>query len=93
MFHLHPHVLAMQNPKGIGKTREKKLQIDWSQVQLHRPKELGIKTLKDIAIEDIVSYIDWSPFFKTWMLKGRYPKILDDKIVGEEAQKLYDDAQ
>ena len=47
----------------------------------------------NFSSSEIASYIDWTPFFQTWELHGRYPKILDDEIVGEEAQKLFKDAQ
>ena len=49
--------------------------------------------LDDFPLARLVRYIDWSPFFQTWELKGKYPAIFDDPIVGEEARKLFDDAQ
>ncbi len=57
------------------------------------PKKTGFFQLNDIQIKDLVSYIDWTPFFQTWELAGRYPDILSDEIVGDEAQKLFHDAQ
>jgi len=58
-----------------------------------KPSFTGIKEFKDISIEEIAQYIDWSPFFWTWELKGTYPKILSNKKYGEEAKKLFKDAQ
>jgi 5-methyltetrahydrofolate--homocysteine methyltransferase len=58
-----------------------------------RPSFLGVKVIDQFPLETLVWYIDWSPFFHTWELAGRYPKILDDPMVGTEARKLFDDAQ
>ena len=59
-------------------------------VSLHfAPNQMGVHTINDFSAKDISSYIDWTPFFQTWELHGRYPKILDDEIVGEEAKKLF----
>ncbi|MBI3482425.1 MAG: methionine synthase, partial [Bacteroidetes bacterium] len=58
-----------------------------------KPTFLGRKTLLNYPLEEIAKYIDWTPFFQTWMLAGRYPKIFTDAVVGVEAKKLYDDAQ
>jgi len=57
------------------------------------PKKPGIHTYLNYSLSEIRNYIDWSPFFQTWMLKGKYPFILDDKEVGQEARKLFDHAQ
>ena len=54
---------------------------------------MGITTLQDYALTEIKNYIDWTPFFITWELHGKFSKIFEDKKVGEEARKLYDDAQ
>jgi 5-methyltetrahydrofolate--homocysteine methyltransferase len=59
----------------------------------HKPKFLGHKVIDRFPLETLVWYIDWTPFFQTWELSGRYPGILEDAIVGEEARKLFDDAQ
>ena len=67
--------------------------IDWSQADLARPMFLGSKVLRDVPLEELVPYIDWSPFFHTWELKGKYPKIFEDPNVGPEARKLFDDAR
>lgn len=56
------------------------------------PNELGIKALRDISIKEIAPYIDWSPFFQVWQLKGKYPQLLDDPVIGAEARRVLDDA-
>lgn len=65
---------------------------NWNEIEIAKPSRTGIFTL-DISLEDIIPYIDWSPFFWTWELKGTYPKILGNATYGEEAQKLFNDAQ
>ncbi|WP_345323510.1 methionine synthase [Novipirellula rosea] len=71
---------------------EKRFATDWANVQIDKPSFTGVKVLKDFPLAEIRPYIDWSPFFMTWELKGKYPKIFDDDVVGEEAKKIYDDA-
>jgi len=77
----------------IEKARKKKLDIDWSASELPQPSFTGTKVLENIPLEQLVPFIDWTPFFQTWELKGRYPKIFDDPILGEKAKELFDDAQ
>ena len=72
---------------------ENKLKVDWSAKEMIAPAQLGTQVFKDHDIAEIRDYIDWTPFFNTWMLKGKYPAILDHEIVGEEARKLFEDAQ
>ncbi len=67
--------------------------VDWSKFAPSKPAFTGTKALLDYPLAELVPYIDWSPFFSTWELRGRYPAILDDKIVGIEARKLLADAQ
>ena len=71
---------------------EKRFQTDWANIQIDKPKQLGLQTLEDFPLEEIRKFIDWSPFFWAWELRGKYPKILDDPKMGEEAKKLFDDA-
>ena len=66
---------------------------DWDTMELPRPKHYGTITLPAVPLETLVPYIDWSPFFMTWELKGKFPRIFEDPKVGEEARKLYADAQ
>ncbi len=67
--------------------------IDWSSSTPAKPAFTGTKALLDYPLAELVPYIDWSPFFSTWELRGRYPAILDDHVVGVEARKLLVDAQ
>ena len=73
--------------------RDNKLQIDWNKQTISKPKKLGITLLQDFPISELVDYIDWTPFFRTWELKGKYPNILSDEKYGTEATKLFEDAQ
>lgn len=77
----------------IGEARKNKLQLEFNENTISRPKNLGVKTLDQVPIEALIPFIDWTPFFQTWELHGRYPNILEDKIVGTEAKKLFLDAQ
>jgi 5-methyltetrahydrofolate--homocysteine methyltransferase len=77
---------------SLGQARQNKFFIDWSSYQPVEPKLLGNQVYQEIPIQQIVPYIDWTPFFQTWMLKGKFPAILQDKLVGNEASKLYADA-
>jgi 5-methyltetrahydrofolate--homocysteine methyltransferase len=77
----------------IEKARENHVKIDWGNYKAKKPKFLGTKVFEDYDLAEIAKYIDWTPFFQTWQLSGKYPKIFDDEIVGKEAKKLYDDAQ
>ncbi len=66
---------------------------DWKTVDIPTPAFLGTKVLDNYPLEELVRYIDWSPFFMTWELRGKYPRIFEDAVVGVEAKKLYDDAR
>ncbi len=85
---------AKQSVKKLVTYEEAKsnpVQIDWESFKPVKPQFLGTKEM-DLDLKNLREYIDWTPFFSTWMLSGRYPKILEDPVVGEEAQKLYRDA-
>ncbi|MFD0763447.1 methionine synthase [Mucilaginibacter lutimaris] len=77
---------------SIEQAREQKFQIDLKTVA-QAPAFLGTKVFENFPLEELVPYIDWTPFFHTWELRGSYPKIFADKFVGDEAKKLFDDAQ
>ena len=77
----------------LAQARKNKLAIDWDATQLVKPKEMGIQKLKQLSLKELVPFIDWSPFFRSWDLHGKYPNILTDKVVGEQATQLYNDAQ
>ena len=72
---------------------KQKPQLNWRDYQPEIPNRLGVTVLDDYPLEALVPYIDWTPFFITWDLVGKYPKILNDEVVGEAAQNLFDDAQ
>jgi len=73
--------------------RANKHQLDWEHYQAPAPLQPGIQQLEDLSLERISAYIDWTPFFQSWQLAGKYPAILEDPIVGSEAQQLFADAQ
>jgi len=88
---------ANRTPRGTLFTYsdavKQKPQINWRDHQAEIPNTLGVTVLDDYPLETLVPYIDWTPFFITWDLVGKYPKILDDEVVGEAAQNLFADAQ
>jgi 5-methyltetrahydrofolate--homocysteine methyltransferase len=71
----------------------KRFPTDWSSVQIDRPCFLGVRVLDDFPLETLAEYIDWSPFFMAWELKGKYPAILEDETVGPAALELYENAR
>jgi 5-methyltetrahydrofolate--homocysteine methyltransferase len=73
--------------------RARRFATDWEAVRIDRPAFLGVRVLADYPLEKLVPYIDWSPFFQTWELRGKYPQILQDAVVGGEATRLLSDAQ
>lgn len=77
---------------SIEDARKNKLQLDWSTYNPPKPTFLGTKVFEDYDLAELRKYIDWTPFFSTWELHGKYPNILEDKIVGDEAKKLFNDA-
>ena len=88
---------ANRTPRGTLFTYsdavKQKPQINWRDHQAEIPNTLGVTVLDDYPLKTLVPYIDWTPFFITWDLVGKYPKILDDEVVGEAAQNLFADAQ
>lgn len=81
-----------KNYLSIEDARKNKFTCDWKNVQISIPKKLGVTNLENYPIEILRNYIDWTPFFQTWEMKGKYPKIFDDPNTGGEAKKLFDDA-
>ncbi len=77
---------------SLNEARENKLDIDWQNYEPPVPREKGVHVYNDIPIKKVRPFIDWTPFFSTWSLKGKFPDILEDKVVGVEAQSLYNDA-
>ena len=78
---------------SIEVARERKLLSNWENIRSVKPSFEGIKTFDDYPLDELVDYIDWSPFFHAWELKGLYPKILSNKKYGKEANKLYNDGK
>ncbi|HWB14601.1 MAG TPA: methionine synthase [Pirellulales bacterium] len=70
-----------------------RFKTDWQKVRIDEPSFLGTRVLDEFPLEELLPYIDWSPFFAAWELRGKYPKIFDDPQAGVEARKLYDDAR
>ncbi len=78
---------------SIEEARQRKFQINWDASDIQKPNELGVQTLKQLSLKELVPFIDWSPFFRSWDLHGKFPDILEDEVVGEHATSLYEDAQ
>ncbi len=89
------HQLQMSSKDFVSleEARKNKPQITWNESVIYRPEKPGLHVFKDYDLQQIAQYIDWTPFFQTWELAGKFPGILHDEVVGAEAQKLYDDAQ
>src|SRR5262245_38707119 len=73
--------------------RDNRFKIDWSGYSPPRPRLIGTRAFKSYRLSELIAYIDWTPFFATWELNGKYPRIFEDNVVGAEAKKLFDDAQ
>jgi len=78
---------------SLQEARANKLQIDWTKENILKPNELGRFELLDYPIQELIPFIDWTPFFATWELAGKYPNILKDNLVGQEATELFEDAK
>lgn len=78
---------------SIAAARRNKLAIDWQAENIYQPSHKGNKSLRDFPLRSLLDYIDWTPFFQAWELYGRFPRILEDKVVGKEATQLYTDAR
>ena len=75
---------------SIEEARQRKYKIDWDTCEIIKPKEIGIQILEQLSLKELVPFIDWSPFFRSWDLHGKYPAILTDEVVGEQASILYE---
>ena len=78
---------------SIAEARENKYKIDWKKAAIKKPNEMGVQALKQISLKDLLPFVDWQPFFLSWDLHGKFPAILTDNIVGEQATQVYEDAQ
>jgi 5-methyltetrahydrofolate--homocysteine methyltransferase len=77
----------------IEQARKNKVKLDWTNFVPFKPQFIGTKLFADYDLAELVDYIDWTPFFSSWQLKGKFPAIFEDEYVGVEARKLYNDAQ
>jgi len=77
----------------IAQARKNRFVSEWSAIDIPKPSFLGLRTIGEQPLDDLISYVDWSPFFHAWELKGRYPGILDDAKLGGKARELFDDAR
>ncbi len=88
----HTRNRAQKKLLSLDQARQNKFAIDWENFEAAVPKTAGLQDVS-VATEELIPYIDWTPFFRTWELHGKYPALLDDEVVGEEAKKLFADAQ
>ena len=77
----------------IIEARKRATKIEWQLEDIPKPDFTGIRVESNFSLDTLVDYIDWSPFFHAWELRGRYPKIFDDQVIGEKSKELFDDAQ
>jgi 5-methyltetrahydrofolate--homocysteine methyltransferase len=78
---------------SLAEARARKPRLEWTAQSIPQPEFLGVRVLSDVPLDHIVPFVDWSPFFHTWELRGRFPRIFDDPVIGTKARELYDDAQ
>ncbi|TXE09766.1 methionine synthase [Seonamhaeicola algicola] len=77
----------------INEARARKYNIDWETSEIVKPKAMGVQMFKQLSLKELLPFIDWSPFFRSWDLHGKYPNILKDDVVGEQATVLFNEAQ
>lgn len=78
---------------SLEQARADKFKIDWKNEEIFTPNQLGIQVFEDQNLAELIPFIDWSPFFRSWDLHGKYPNILEDEVVGEQAKELFADGQ
>ena len=78
---------------SLKEARKRKYKIDWQTSNIVKPKELGVQVLEQLSLKELLPFIDWSPFFRSWDLHGKFPDILTDEVVGEQATIMFDEAQ
>jgi 5-methyltetrahydrofolate--homocysteine methyltransferase len=88
----HARKTPRTKPITLAQARDNKFTCDWAQAPITTPKTLGVHSVS-VSLATLREYIDWTPFFLTWSLAGKYPRILEDEIVGKEATDLFKDAQ
>lgn len=78
---------------SIEEARKDKFKIDWENEEIFTPNQLGIQVFQNQDLRELLPFVDWSPFFRSWDLHGKYPNILEDEVVGAQAKELFKDAQ
>ncbi|GAB0156117.1 hypothetical protein CHRYSEOSP005_13810 [Chryseobacterium sp. Alg-005] len=78
---------------AIEEARKDKFKIDWENEEIFEPNQLGVTIIENQDLRELLPFIDWSPFFRSWDLHGKYPNILEDEVVGAQAKELFKDAQ
>ena len=89
----HAAQQAEKKRLSLVDARANKLVLDWESFCPVKPAQMGLTVFEDFSLQELIDRFDWKPFFETWELKGRFPEILDDAVVGETARSLYEDAQ
>ena len=77
----------------LAEARKRAFKTDWKSVDIPTPSFAGLSVLRDVPLDELIPYIDWTPFFSAWELTGKYPKIFEDPLVGEQARKTFDEGQ
>lgn len=88
----HSKKRAAKNFVSLSEARQKRFISDWQKIQIKKPEKLGVTILKNYSLSALRNYIDWTPFFLTWELKGKYPVIFESEKYGKEAKRLFEDA-
>ncbi len=89
----HEGKILSKNLLSLEEARKNKLKIDWENEPPVKPEFTGIKVFENFPLDEIANYIDWTPFFHAWELKGKFPSILENETFGKEARKLYEDGK
>ncbi len=88
----HQRKKEAKNFLSIEKARENKFKYDWQKEEIKKPEKLGVTVLKNYPLDNLLEYLDWTPFFLGWELKGKYPAIFENEKYGNAAKKLFEDA-
>jgi 5-methyltetrahydrofolate--homocysteine methyltransferase len=88
----HSKKILSKNFVSLDQARRNRFQSDWGKIDIKKPEKPGVTVLKDFPLSTLRNYIDWTPFFMTWELKGKYPTILENEKYGETAKRLFEDA-
>ncbi len=89
----HADKLQTKTLLDLETARERRFRCDWNATDIARPEFTGVRAIENQPLTELAEYIDWSPFFHTWELRGRYPAIFEDDVVGAQAKELFQDAQ